>query len=137
MKYNLASFMRRAWGLRREKGYTMTTALRLAWMEAKGNKGYAFRLEEARAQITAYLVKLGKAIADIHDQHKLEILLIARPTAAPRRGFRPAGRFACPRAQGAVPAPLMAALLLPVDAAGLAVTDGKTVGLCKYACRNA
>ena len=35
MKYNLASIMRRAWGLRREKGYTMTTALRLAWMEAK------------------------------------------------------------------------------------------------------
>lgn len=105
MKYNLASIMRRAWGLRREKGYTMTTALRLAWMEAKGNKGYAFRLEEARAQITAYLVKLGKAIADIHDQHKLEIL--------------------------------RAALLLPVDALGLAVADGKTVGLCKYACRNA
>lgn len=105
MKYNLASIMRRAWGLRREKGYTMTTALRLAWMEAKGNKGYAFRLEEARAQITAYLVKLGKAIADIHDQHKHDIL--------------------------------RAALLLPVDAAGLAVTDGKTVGLCKYACRNA
>lgn len=32
---------------------------------------------------------------------------------------------------------LKAALLLPVDALGVAVTDGKTVGLCKYAVRNA
>jgi len=29
------------------------------------------------------------------------------------------------------------ALLLPVDALGVAVTDGKTVGVCKYAMRNA
>ena len=32
---------------------------------------------------------------------------------------------------------LRAALLLPVDAVGVAVADGKTVGLCKYAVRNA
>ena len=105
MKYNLTGIMRRAWALRREKGYTMTTALRLAWMEAKGTKGYTFKLENARAQITAYLVKLMGRITDIHDQHKVEIL--------------------------------RAALLLPVDAMGLAVTDGKTVGVCKYAVRNA
>ncbi len=105
MKYNLVQIMRRAWSLRREKGYTMATALRLAWMEAKGTKGYAFKLENARAQITVYLVKLMGRIADIHDQHKVEIL--------------------------------RAALLLPVDAMGLAVTDGKTVGVCKYAVRNA
>lgn len=30
-----------------------------------------------------------------------------------------------------------AALLAPVDAFGVAVMDGKTVGLCKYAVRNA
>ncbi len=105
MKYSLTAIMRRAWTLRREKGYTMATALRLAWREAKGMKGYAFKLENARAQISAYLVTLMDRIADIHDQHKVEIL--------------------------------RAALLLPVDAMGLAVTDGKTVGVCKYAVRNA
>ncbi len=105
MKYNLTTIMRRAWELRKGKGYTMPTALRLAWMEAKGTKGYAFKLENARAQITAYLVKLMGRIADIHDQHKVEIL--------------------------------RAALLLPVDSMGLAVTDAKTVGVCKYAIRNA
>lgn len=103
--YNLQKIMRRAWELRREKGFTMMTALRLAWAEAKGEKVYTFRLENARAQISAYLVKLVREIRDIHDQHKLEIL--------------------------------KAALLLPMDAVGMVVTDGKTVGLCKYACRNA
>lgn len=105
MKYKLATIMRRAWELRREKGYTMMTALRLAWREAKGEKGYTFKLDNARALITAYLVKLMGAICDIHDQHKVEILRNA--------------------------------LLLPCDAAGIAVTDGKTVGVCKYAMRNA
>ncbi len=105
MKYNLTAIMRSAWALRREKGYTMATALRLAWMEAKGTKGYAFRLENVRAQISAYLVKLLGQIVDIHDCHKVEIL--------------------------------RAALLLPVDSLGVSVADGKTVGLCKYAVRNA
>lgn len=102
---NLKNIMIRAWELRRAKGYTMATALRLAWREAKGEKGYTFRLDNARALITAYLVKLMGAIRDVHDQHKVEIL--------------------------------RAALLLPVDAVGIAVTDGKTVGVCKYAMRNA
>lgn len=103
--YNLRKIMRRAWELRREKGYTMMTALRLAWAEAKGEKAYTFSLENSRALISAYLVKLVRDIRDIHDQHKMDIL--------------------------------RAALLLPVDARGIAVTDGKTVGLCKYAMRNA
>ena len=101
----MKQIMLRVWELRRAKGYTMSTALRLAWREAKGEKGYTFRLENARALITAYLVKLMSAIRDIHDQHKVEIL--------------------------------RAALLLPVDALGVAVMEGKTVGLCKYAMRNA
>lgn len=105
MKYNLTTIMRRAWELRREKGHTMMTALRLAWAEAKGEKAYTFKLDNARALITAYLVKLLGRIADIHDQHKVEILRDA--------------------------------LLLPCDAVGVAVTDGKTVGVCKYAMRNA
>lgn len=103
--YNLKNIMRRAWELRREKSYTMMTALRIAWAEAKGMKVYTFRLENARAQISAYLMKLVKAVKDVHDQHKLEIL--------------------------------RAALMLPMDETGMVVTDGKTVGLCKYACRNA
>ena len=32
---------------------------------------------------------------------------------------------------------LWAALLAPVDIQGVAVLDGKTIGLCKYALRNA
>ncbi len=105
MKYNLTTIMRRAWELRHTKGYTMTTALRLAWKEAKGEKGYIFNLENARASISSYLVKLLEALQDIHDQHKLDILKTA--------------------------------LLLPCDSLGVAVMEGKTVGLCKYACRNA
>jgi hypothetical protein len=101
----LKNIMLRAWELRKAKGYTMATALRLAWREARGEKGYTFKLENARALITAYLVKLIRNVQDIHDQHKVEIL--------------------------------RAALLLPVDALGVAVTDGKTVGVCKYAMRNA
>ena len=101
----MKNIMLRAWELRKTKGYTMSTALRLAWREARGEKGYTFKLENARALITAYLVKLIRNVQDIHDQHKVEIL--------------------------------RAALLLPVDALGVAVTDGKTVGVCKYAMRNA
>ena len=106
MKYNLTAIMRRAWELRKAKGYTLCTALRLAWAEAKGCKLYAFRLEDARAAISSYLVKLIRAgFADIHDQHKHDAL--------------------------------RSALLLPCDVLGVAVMDGKTCGLCKYAARNA
>ena len=104
--FNLSKIMRRAWEMRKTKGYTIATALRLAWAEAKGAKLYAFRLEDARASISAYLSKLIRAgFADIHDQHKHDAL--------------------------------RAALLLPCDAIGIAVMDGKTCGLCKYAVRNA
>lgn len=81
------------------------TALRLAWAEAKGIKAYTFKLDNARALITAYLTRLIRAVKDIHDQHKVDIL--------------------------------RAALLLPCDELGVAVADGKTVGVCKYAMRNA
>lgn len=105
MKFNLATIMRRAWELRRAHGYTMMTALRIAWAEAKGERVYTFNLENARACITAYLLKLAQAIHDEHDAHKYDIL--------------------------------RAALLTPCDAAGIAVMCGKSVGLCKYAVRNA
>ncbi len=76
MKYNLVTIMRSAWSLRREKGYTLSTALRLAWLEAKGEKGYTFHMENARAQITAYLVRLMAKVEDIHDQHKVAICVM-------------------------------------------------------------
>ena len=105
MKYNLRSIMCRAWDIRRGTRHTFVTALKLAWAEAKGERVYTFNLENARACITAYLVKLGTAFADIHQQHKHDIL--------------------------------RAALLAPVDAAGEAVLEGKMVGVCKNASRNA
>ena len=106
MKYNLATIMRRAWALRRAKGYTLSTALKLAWGEAKGVKLYTFNVESERAGITSYIVKAMRAgLSDIHEQHKVEHL--------------------------------RAALLAPCDRLGVAVLDGKTVGLCKYALRNA
>ena len=106
MKFNLVSIMRRAWELRKVKGYTLRTALKLAWAEAKGCKFYAFNLENSRASISSYLVKLIRAgFSDIHDLHKHDAL--------------------------------RAALLLPCDALGVAVMDGKTCGLCKYAVINA
>ena len=106
MKYNLATIMRRAWELRRARGYTLSTALKLAWGEAKGVKLYPFNVESERAGITAYIVKAMRAgLDDIHEQHKVEHLC--------------------------------AALLAPCDRLGVAVLDGKTVGLCKYALRNA
>ena len=74
MKYNLRSIMCRAWEIRRGTRYTFVTALKLAWAEAKGERVYTFNLENARACITAYLVKLGKALSDIHQQHKHDIL---------------------------------------------------------------
>lgn len=109
MRYNLRQIMRRAWALRKERSLTLCTALKLSWAEAKGQKAYPFNLEAERAAISAYVVKLGKAIRagldDIHALHKYDIL--------------------------------RAALIKGIDALGIAVLDGKTVGLCKYAIRNA
>ena len=98
--------MIRAWAIRKENGYSMSVALRLAWAEHKGIKGYVFNLENVRAQITAYILKLiNQVVRDEHEDHKLAIL--------------------------------KAALLTKVDAHGYTVLDGKSVGLCKYAVRNA
>ncbi len=74
MKYNLSEIMRRAWSLRGDRGCTMMTALRIAWAEAKGEKVYTFNVENVRAAISSYLVKLAGAITDIHQQHKYDAL---------------------------------------------------------------
>ena len=109
MKYNLKQIMRRAWALRRERSLTLCTALKIAWAEAKGEKVYTFNLEAERAAITAYVVKLGRQLrAGLDDIHALHKYDILR-----------------------------AALLKGIDALGIAVMDGKSVGLCKYAIRNA
>ena len=109
MKYNLKQIMRRAWALRRERSLTLCTALKIAWAEAKGEKVYTFNLDAERAAITAYIVKLGKQLrAGLDDIHALHKYDILR-----------------------------AALLKSIDALGIAVMDGKSVGLCKYAIRNA
>ncbi len=111
MKINLSNLMRDAWRRYKdeENRHSFATCLKLAWMAAKGNKGYCFHLEAERTAITAYLLKLLKLVreglADIHDEHKIEII--------------------------------RAALLRSVDRNGIAVLDGKTVGICKYAIRNA
>ena len=109
MRYNLKQIMSRAWALRRDRGLTLCTALKIAWAEAKGEKVYTFNLEAERAAIRAYLAKLAKQIrASLDDIHALH-------------------KFDC----------LRAALLKSVDTLGIAVMDGKSVGLCKYATRNA
>lgn len=109
MKYNLKQIMRRAWALRRERPLTLCTALKIAWAEAKGEKVYTFALEAERAAISAYVVKLGRQLrSGLDDIHALH-------------------KFDC----------LCAALLKGIDALGIAVMDGKSVGLCKYAIRNA
>ena len=77
MRNRLAAIMCRAWELRRQYRYTMATSLRLAWAEAKGQKGYTFQLENHRASITAYINKLVHAITDEHQQHKYDILRAA------------------------------------------------------------
>ena len=75
--YNLTQIMKRAWEMRKQYRHTMATALRLAWAEAKGQKGYTFQLENHRASITAYINKLAHAITDEHQQHKYDILRAA------------------------------------------------------------
>ena len=109
-KYNMSAILTRAWEIRRERNATMSTAMKLAWGEAKGVKLYTTHaVEQERAAITAYILKLGKLLkageGDEHDVHKYDIL--------------------------------RAALLVKVDANGITVHDGKTIGLIKYAIRNA
>lgn len=87
MKEKLSSIMRRAWALYRlNAGNRFGECLRQAWEEAKNpeERRYTFALENARASITAYLVKLVGAVKDVHDMHKLEILrrALLRPMTA-------------------------------------------------------
>ena len=87
MKYNLQQIMRRAWQIRREKGHTLCTALKIAWAEAKGGKLYTFRMEDNRASISAYLMKLIRSgFASIHDQHKHDTLRAALLLACDANG---------------------------------------------------
>ena len=108
-KFDMSAIMRNAWNIRRERSVAMSTAMKLAWSEAKGCKMYFFNLDANREAVRGYLVKLGAALeaglSDIHQVHKFDILATA--------------------------------LDYPMDKEGVAVVDGKTVGLLKYAVRNA
>ena len=107
------TIMTRAWVLRRENPeLTMSVALRLAWCEYKLSlkKAYTYRMTDyRRAMIESYLCTLGCMIiaGEVEDIHQIHKYNI-----------------------------LGAALQLTVKD-GVLVTDGKTVGLLKYAVRNA
>lgn len=107
MKYNLKAIMKRAWELYREARGGFATCLKLAWHEAKGERAYTFDMAEGASAIRGYLVKLANVISSgAADIHQLH-----------KRDI------------------LTAALTAPRDLFGVAVMDGKTVGLCKYAVR--
>ena len=103
--------MTRAWAIRRENNLDMSTALRIAWFEYKHDvkKAYAFHMTDYRRHmIEKYLCALSCAIinGEVDDVHQIHKHNI-----------------------------LGAALQLS-DKNGYVVTDGKTVGLLKYAVRN-
>ena len=97
--------MKRAWQLRKEHGYTLATAMRLAWAELKGVKLYAMHLgHDRRKAISLYLDQmLENHLTGAHDLSKYQTLRNA--------------------------------LRLPEDTADVVVMDGKSCGLCKYAIR--
>ena len=107
------TIMTRAWVLRRENPeMTMSIALRLAWCEYKNGlkKAYAYHMDGyRRTMIESYVCVLGCAIVngEVDDVHQIHKYNI-----------------------------LGQALQLSVKD-GVLVTDGKTVGLLKYAVRNA
>ena len=110
-KYNLSQIMTRAWQIIRETGTDLSTALRLAWYEAKTGvkKAYTFQMNESRrAMIEAYTAQLTCSIiegnADIHEIHKGNII------------------------RAALQAPIKNEII---------ILDGKSVGLLKYALRQA
>ena len=110
-KFDMSQIMTRAWAIVKEKALDISTALRLAWFEAKsGIKAYAFRMNETRrAAVETYLTALGCAILsgetdDVHEIHKHNII--------------------------------RQALQAPVKN-GTAILDGKSVGLLKFAMRQA
>ena len=109
----MKEIMTRAWELRRANAeMTMSAALRLAWFEHKNGikKAYAYHMTAfRRAMIEAYVCSLGCAIlsGEVDDVHQIHKYNI-----------------------------IGQALQLS-DKDELVITDGKTVGLLKYAVRNA
>ena len=109
----MKEIMTRAWEIRKANdGMTMSAALRLAWFEHKNGikKAYAYHMTAfRRAMIEAYVCMLGCSIlsGEVDDVHQIHKYNI------------------------------LAEALQMSDKEGLVVTDGKTVGLLKYAVRNA
>lgn len=71
---NLKNLMLRAWDIRRADGCSMADALRQAWTEIK-TAAYDVHMDEKRDVLTAFLATM--LIADIHDQHKADIIRAA------------------------------------------------------------
>ncbi len=107
-KYNMKSIMTRAWEIRRERGLDMSESLRAAWFEAKeGKKAYVFHAYDSRkAAIENYLCKL---FAEMFEADEVELKEVHK--------FNIVGQA------------------LTTEKNGVIVTDGKTVGLLKYAVR--
>lgn len=104
-----SSILKRAHDLRREYAYTMDTAQRLAWAEAKGLKRYAVHLEDIRHDVITYMMKLADEIeaATVYDIHAVN-------------------KYMC----------ISSALDVHADRAGVVVVEGKVAGLLKYAARH-
>lgn len=69
-----AELMRRMHEIRKDYGYSKRTALRLAWREARGTKGYALHIEPIRRDVCQYVTNLVGNVKDIHDFNKHQIL---------------------------------------------------------------
>lgn len=107
MKYNLVKIMSRAWELKRDPRKVYTFATCLKLAWAEAKGTKRYTFNLESARASISSY-LCKLVKAIRDEHD-EHKLEA----------------------------LKAALLAPMDKEGVAVLDGKTVGLCKYAVRNA
>jgi predicted RNA-binding protein Jag len=108
-KFDKKAIMIRAWAIRRERGLTMSESLRAAWFEAKeGVKAYVFHMtDERKYRIENYLCKL---FADMFEAVEVE--------SKETHKFNIVGQA------------------ITTEHNGVIVTDGKTVGLLKYAVKN-
>lgn len=107
MTYNLAKIMGRAWEIRRDPRNTYTPSTCLKLAWAEAKGCKRYGFNLESARASITSYIL-KLMRNIMDEHDVHKLEALR-----------------------------AALLAPIDRQGVAVLDGKTVGLCKYAVRNA
>lgn len=107
MTYNLAKIMGRAWEIRRDPRNVYTFQTCLRLAWAEAKGCKRYGFNLESAR-ASITAYIMKLMRNLVDEHDVHKLEILR-----------------------------AALLAPIDRQGVAVMDGKTVGLCKYAVRNA